>query len=101
MSGEPGGTLRLQSPRHDGRRSDPPPAGDIHIVNGLKHRYPLPCPGVGQLVVVHKRPFVVTEIVPPTTGGSKPNHLLNHRPWKMTAWANAIRRYSSTRKKWL
>src|SRR5436305_4332893 len=36
----------------------------------------IPCPEVGQLVVVRKRPFVVTEIIPPATGGSKPNHIL-------------------------
>jgi superfamily II DNA or RNA helicase len=34
------------------------------------------CPEVGQLVVVRKRPFVVTEIVPSIANPSRPNHLL-------------------------
>jgi superfamily II DNA or RNA helicase len=34
------------------------------------------CPEIGQLVVVRKRPFVVTEIVPSATSPSRPSHLL-------------------------
>src|SRR6266850_3097951 len=36
----------------------------------------IPCPEIGQLVVVRKRPFVVAEIVPSVTSPSCPNHLL-------------------------
>jgi SNF2 family DNA or RNA helicase len=36
----------------------------------------IPCPEVGQLVVVRKRPFVVAEIVPSSTSPSHPSHLL-------------------------
>jgi hypothetical protein len=34
------------------------------------------CPEIGQLVVVRKRPFVVTEIVPSIANLPHPNHLL-------------------------
>jgi hypothetical protein len=34
------------------------------------------CPEIGQLVVVRKRTFVVTEIIPSVTNPASPNHLL-------------------------